>query len=314
MYTKLANSILTSTVWMESDQTRIVWLTLLAMCDKNGEVQASVPGLANVARVSVESCEKAMQLFLSPDPYSRTKTDEGRRIEEIDGGWMVLNHEKYRDLASDSDTKKKAAERQRRYRERMKRNGETVTRDAETVTGRDKSHQISHTDTKADNNIKDRAQENRIPTSLDDTPCRAAAERWFDYLDSKNLQDKSPRGNEIQLESWWQEMAKLGHDNFLAAVTQSIAAGRWNVELKEQKNGQARKDESQDWVLAVKVAKAHPSDWKKRQELLPADVLEALKRTGSKAVAEGNSYELRILKDIFYSHLKDATSGITASN
>jgi len=109
-------------------------------------------------------------------------------------------------------------------------------------------------------------------------------------------------------------MAKLGRDNFLAAVTQSIAAGRWNVELKDNQNGRARKKESQDWVLAVKVAKAHPSDWKKRQELLPADVFEALKRSGSRAVSEGNSYELKTLKDIFESHLKDIRSGITASN
>lgn len=164
------------------------------------------------------------------------------------------------------------------------------------------------------NNIEGRDPEHRIPTSLDNALCRAAAERWFDYLDSKQLQDKSPRGNEIQLESWWQEMAKLGHEDFLAAVTQSIAAGRWNVELKDHQNGRARKEESQDWVLAVKVAKAHPSDWKKRQELLPADVFEALKRSGSRAVSEGNSYELKTLKDIFESHLKDIRSGITASN
>jgi len=164
------------------------------------------------------------------------------------------------------------------------------------------------------NSIEGRAPEYRIPTSLDDTLCRSAAERWFDYLDSKQLQDKSPRGNELALEAWWGQMAKLGREKFLEAVEQSMSRGKWNVELIKQQNGRARKEESQDWVLAVKVAKAHPSDWKKRQELLPADVFEALKRTGSKAVAEGNSYELRILKDIFYSHLKDATSGITASN
>ena len=33
-YTKLANSSLTSTIWMEDDQTRIVWLALMAMADK----------------------------------------------------------------------------------------------------------------------------------------------------------------------------------------------------------------------------------------------------------------------------------------
>jgi len=164
------------------------------------------------------------------------------------------------------------------------------------------------------NSIEGRAPEYRIPTSLDDTLCRAAAERWFDYLDSKQLQDKSPRGNELALEAWWGQMAKLGREKFLEAVEQSMSRGKWNVELVEQQNGRSRKEESQDWVLAVKVAKAHPSDWKKRQELLPADVFEALKRSGSRAVSEGNSYELKTLKDIFESHLKDIRSGITASN
>jgi len=35
----------------------------------------------------------------SPDPYSRTKQDEGRRIKEVEGGWLVLNHKKYREKA-----------------------------------------------------------------------------------------------------------------------------------------------------------------------------------------------------------------------
>lgn len=107
---------------MEDDHTRIVWLTLLAMSDKNGEIQASIPGLANIARVPVESCDAAITKFLSPDPYSRTKDDEGRRIEEIQGGWVLLNHGSYRDLASDTDRKAKHAERQARYRDRQKRN------------------------------------------------------------------------------------------------------------------------------------------------------------------------------------------------
>jgi hypothetical protein len=148
-YTKLANSILTSTIWMENDHTRIVWLTLLAMSNKDGEVQASIPGLANVARVPVESCRAAIQLFLSPDPDSRTKDDEGRRIEEIWGGWLLLNHAAYRELASDEDRKRKAAERQQRMRDREKRK-EIVTL---------ASHQISHTDTEAEAEAYSEAEE-----------------------------------------------------------------------------------------------------------------------------------------------------------
>jgi hypothetical protein len=164
------------------------------------------------------------------------------------------------------------------------------------------------------NNIDGRPAENKIPESLNDSQCIASAERWFDYLDSKQLQDKSPRGNEIMLESWWGEMARLGREGFLQAVTQSIAAGRWNVELKEHQNGRGHKSEPKEWIAAVKAAKAHPNDWEKRKEILPADVFEALKLTGSKAVAFGNDFELKTLKELFESHLKDIRSGIKTSN
>ncbi len=123
-YTKLFNSIVTSTIWSEDDRTRIVWITMLAIADKNGEVQASVPGLARVAGVPTEACRIALEKFLSPDPDSRTSDDEGRRIEVIPGGWSLLNHAKYRRMASMDEQREKTAERQRRFRDRQNRNGE----------------------------------------------------------------------------------------------------------------------------------------------------------------------------------------------
>ena len=131
-YTKLANSILTSTLWQEDDQTRIVWMTLLAMSDRNGEVQASIPGLAHIARVSLEKTREAIHRFLSPDLDSRTKDDEGRRLEEIPGGWLLINHKAYRDLASDDDRRAKAAERQKRFREKLRRNA-SVTHESRQI-------------------------------------------------------------------------------------------------------------------------------------------------------------------------------------
>jgi hypothetical protein len=141
-----------------------------------------------------------------------------------------------------------------------------------------------------------------------------AAETWMDYLDSKNLQDKSPRGNDIALQAWWQQMAKFGREGFLEAVQQSMARGKWNVELKEDQNGRVTKHESKDWLAALKAAKAHPNDWEKRKEILKPDVFEALKLTGSKAVAFGNDFELKTLKELFDSHLKDIRNGIPAGS
>ena len=99
-YTKLFSSITDSTIWSESAETRIVWITMLAMCDKNGWVYASIPGLAHRAHVNIEETEKALNKFLSPDKYSRTPDNEGRRIEVIDGGWSLLNHPKYKAIRS----------------------------------------------------------------------------------------------------------------------------------------------------------------------------------------------------------------------
>src|ERR1700729_2946594 len=97
-FTKLFSSITESTVWYEPDSTRLVWITMLAMSDRQGRVFAAIPGLAGRARVDLEATRKALTCFLSPDPDSRTKDFEGRRIEEIDGGWRLLNHAKYREL------------------------------------------------------------------------------------------------------------------------------------------------------------------------------------------------------------------------
>jgi hypothetical protein len=95
-FTKLFSSIITSTIWSEDDKTRLVWITMLATADQRGIVEGSVPGLAVISRVTTEDCRAALLKLASPDPDSRTKEHEGRRIKDIDGGWMLLNYAKYR--------------------------------------------------------------------------------------------------------------------------------------------------------------------------------------------------------------------------
>ena len=121
-YVKLFGSLLDSTVWETPAPVRVVWIAMLAMADRDGEVEASVPGLARRAGVTREDCEAALALFLAPDPDSRTKDHEGRRIREVDGGWLLLNYEKYRDKATKEEAQSKAAARQERWRKRHPRN------------------------------------------------------------------------------------------------------------------------------------------------------------------------------------------------
>ena len=116
-FTKLFTSITESTIWVEPHPIRLTWITMLAMSDRKGRVFGSIPGLANRARVTVEECEDAIIRFLSPDKYSRTPDNEGRRIAPIDGGWILLNHAKYRAIQDDEtirETKRAWAQRNSR--------------------------------------------------------------------------------------------------------------------------------------------------------------------------------------------------------
>ena len=118
-FTKLFSSITESSIWSQDDATRLVWITMLAMADRHGRVWAAIPGLANRARVSIPACEKALECFLSPDEYSRTKNFNGVRIEPIDGGWRLLNHQKYRDIRDEETRKEQNALAQSRFRSKQ---------------------------------------------------------------------------------------------------------------------------------------------------------------------------------------------------
>lgn len=95
-YTKLFGSIVASTIWTEPHAVRIVWITMLAMANRNGVVDASLPGLADLSRVTMDEVKQAVKALESSDEYSRTPDNQGRRIEACDGGWKILNHAKYR--------------------------------------------------------------------------------------------------------------------------------------------------------------------------------------------------------------------------
>ncbi len=104
-FTKLFASITDSSIWSEDHATRIVWITMLAMSDADGYVGASIPGLAARARVTLAETEAALKKFLAPDPYSRTREHDGRRIVLADGGWTLINYKRHRDFAREESAK-----------------------------------------------------------------------------------------------------------------------------------------------------------------------------------------------------------------
>lgn len=95
-FTKLVPEIIQSSIWNEPSDTRIVWITMLAVKDENGYVRGDSRTIARMANVSLEAAETALTAFQKPDPSSHTPANEGRRIEAAPGGYVVLNHELYR--------------------------------------------------------------------------------------------------------------------------------------------------------------------------------------------------------------------------
>jgi hypothetical protein len=95
-FAKLDHGIIHSSIWSEDYATRILWVTMLAMKDETGFVGTARSGLIRAANISPEEFDKAINCLESPDDESRTESYEGRRVEKIEGGWIILNHDKYR--------------------------------------------------------------------------------------------------------------------------------------------------------------------------------------------------------------------------
>jgi hypothetical protein len=122
VYTKLYNTIVMSSIWSEDNQTRILWITMLATADPEGFIFGSPIGLATLSRLSLDEVNASLQKLASPDPNSsdllRAPGNEGRRIELVEGGWRILNFIFYRQLQRSEDRRRKHAEAQKRYREK----------------------------------------------------------------------------------------------------------------------------------------------------------------------------------------------------
>ena len=117
-FTKLFSSIIFSTVWQQPKDTKILWVTMLALADADGVVEASVPGLAVAAGITIDECRSSIVALESPDPDSKNPDNEGRRIEKCEGGWLLLNYRYYRDKMTAEHRRAKTAERVRKHRDR----------------------------------------------------------------------------------------------------------------------------------------------------------------------------------------------------
>ena len=191
-FTKLFSSITESTIWQEPAETRIVWITMLAMADRNGHVHSSIPGLASRAKVPLEATEAALNRFMAPDKYSRTKDHEGRRIKEIDRGWLLLNHAKYREMRDEESRREYNAEWMRRKRQQSKESGdEKSTVDSVDSSGSKLAQAEAYTE--AYTEAEEKKDQKRPPTVDVSRPGDQLFDFGLQYLISNNVKEKAAR-------------------------------------------------------------------------------------------------------------------------
>ena len=159
-FVKLDCGILNSTLWFER-LGREIFITALLMAEPleltEEEPQIAVRSLdhtgwkvppgdygfvpaagigiirrAMIPEEDVQSALDALAMLGDPEQASRTQDFEGRRMVRIDGGFIILNFDKYRERDYT------AAARQARYRERKRQRESSEENDtSHTVTGQD---------------------------------------------------------------------------------------------------------------------------------------------------------------------------------
>lgn len=101
MFAKVFSQIFDSSI-AENYQTRHVFTDLLVLADIEGVVDMTLAAVSRRTNVPLEIVSAAIEELQKPDPYSRTKGSDGRRIEMIDPsrgwGWRIVNYAQYREL------------------------------------------------------------------------------------------------------------------------------------------------------------------------------------------------------------------------
>jgi hypothetical protein len=118
-YAKLFSTITASSLWASTKDAKILFVSMLASADQNGYVEASIPGLAQLAHLTIQEVETALAVLESPDPYSKNPDNEGRRLATVPGGWVLLNYESYRNRPADRDRKEYMREYMQEWRRKQ---------------------------------------------------------------------------------------------------------------------------------------------------------------------------------------------------
>ena len=121
MFSKIFEQIFDSSI-AEDWQVRLVFEDFLTLADIDGVVDKTPEAISRRTNVPLEIIKRAITVLESPDIKSRRPDSDGRRIVRLDDhrewGWLIVNYEYYRSLASEEQRRSRTRERVRKYRDK----------------------------------------------------------------------------------------------------------------------------------------------------------------------------------------------------
>jgi hypothetical protein len=136
IFAKIFSAMFDGSMYGAGSDVFAVWTWLLTKCDYTGHIEVNARKLAGEIGASVEAIEKAIAFLEKPDPYSRGKEEDGRRIvREGEFLYRIVNYESYRDIR-DAESKR---EYDRTYQRKRYAENKTSSRRIYEKT-RDSSH------------------------------------------------------------------------------------------------------------------------------------------------------------------------------
>lgn len=136
LWVPVFNKIVDSSIWREPDHVRIVWIAMLALKDRDQVVRFTAYALGTKCwpkEDETEAEKKALDALrilsepdtrrLEPQPY------EGRRIQKVEDGWMILNGKVYEDLMRKENRRNYQAGWQADYRAMGKAKGKPAKKE-----------------------------------------------------------------------------------------------------------------------------------------------------------------------------------------
>ena len=116
-YSPLWSQVVDSSLWAEPDYVVKVFLTMIAKKDMDDIVRGSAYNIGQWARKSEAEVIEALKILSSPDTQRlEPQPFEGRRIERVPEGWLVLNGAKYREMMSLATRREYKRQKQAEYR------------------------------------------------------------------------------------------------------------------------------------------------------------------------------------------------------